>query len=95
MQQPHPPILVGGGGEKLLKLAGREADIVGINPSIHSGQVGKARWEIPSTRPDEAGWAAHRATLEEGPGLYKTFRDKKDGCIKVVLKPGEAPRKAA
>ena len=29
----------------------------------------------------------HRATLEEGPELYKTFRDKKDGCIKVVLKP--------
>ena len=29
----------------------------------------------------------HRATLEEGPDLYKTFRDKKDGCIKVVLKP--------
>lgn len=30
---------------------------------------------------------SHRASLEEGPDLYKTFRDKKDGCIKVVLKP--------
>lgn len=29
----------------------------------------------------------HRATLEDGPELYKTFRDKKDGCIKVVMKP--------
>jgi threonine dehydrogenase-like Zn-dependent dehydrogenase len=29
----------------------------------------------------------HRATLEQGPELYKTFRDKQDGCIKVVLKP--------
>lgn len=29
----------------------------------------------------------HRATLEEGPELYKTFRDKEDGCIKVVMKP--------
>ena len=29
----------------------------------------------------------HRASLQEGPELYKTFRDKKDGCIKVVLKP--------
>jgi threonine dehydrogenase-like Zn-dependent dehydrogenase len=29
----------------------------------------------------------HRATLEEGPELYKTFRDKKEGCIKVVMKP--------
>jgi len=29
----------------------------------------------------------HTAPLEDGPELYKTFRDKKDGCIKVVLKP--------
>jgi len=29
----------------------------------------------------------HTATLDQGPDLYKTFRDKKDGCIKVVLKP--------
>jgi threonine dehydrogenase-like Zn-dependent dehydrogenase len=29
----------------------------------------------------------HRASLEEGPDLYKTFRDRKDGCVKVVLKP--------
>ena len=30
----------------------------------------------------------HTAPLEDGPALYKTFRDKEDGCIKVVLKPG-------
>ncbi len=29
----------------------------------------------------------HRASLEGGPDLYSTFRDKKDSCIKVVLKP--------
>jgi threonine dehydrogenase-like Zn-dependent dehydrogenase len=29
----------------------------------------------------------HRATLEDGPALYKTFRDKEDGCIKVVMRP--------
>jgi threonine dehydrogenase-like Zn-dependent dehydrogenase len=32
----------------------------------------------------------HRAGLEEGPDLYKKFRDKEDGCIKVVLKPNGA-----
>jgi len=37
-QQPLP-ILVGGGGEKLLKLAGREANIVGINPNLRKGEV--------------------------------------------------------
>jgi threonine dehydrogenase-like Zn-dependent dehydrogenase len=30
----------------------------------------------------------HVAPLESGPELYKTFRDKQDGCVKVVLKPG-------
>jgi threonine dehydrogenase-like Zn-dependent dehydrogenase len=29
----------------------------------------------------------HRVSLDEAPEMYRTFRDKKDGCIKVVLKP--------
>jgi threonine dehydrogenase-like Zn-dependent dehydrogenase len=29
----------------------------------------------------------HHAALEDGPGMYKTFRDKMDGCVKVVLRP--------
>jgi len=29
-QQPHPPILIGGNGKRLLSLAAREADIVGL-----------------------------------------------------------------
>jgi len=29
----------------------------------------------------------HKVPLEEAPAAYKTFRDKQDGCIKVVLKP--------
>jgi threonine dehydrogenase-like Zn-dependent dehydrogenase len=29
----------------------------------------------------------HRLQLEEGPAAYRAFRDKQDGCIKVVLKP--------
>jgi threonine dehydrogenase-like Zn-dependent dehydrogenase len=31
----------------------------------------------------------HHLPLEAGPEAYHLFRDKKDGCIKVVLKPGE------
>jgi threonine dehydrogenase-like Zn-dependent dehydrogenase len=30
----------------------------------------------------------HRLPLTDAPKAYTTFRDKKDGCIKVVLKPG-------
>jgi threonine dehydrogenase-like Zn-dependent dehydrogenase len=29
----------------------------------------------------------HTVGLEKGPEMYRTFRDKEDGCIKVVLKP--------
>jgi threonine dehydrogenase-like Zn-dependent dehydrogenase len=42
---------------------------------------------IEDGRIDPSFVITHRASLEDGPDLYKTFRDKKDGCIKVVLKP--------
>ena len=29
----------------------------------------------------------HRAPLEQAPELYKTFRNKEDNCIKVVMHP--------
>jgi threonine dehydrogenase-like Zn-dependent dehydrogenase len=29
----------------------------------------------------------HKIGLQDAPGAYKTFRDKEDGCIKVVIKP--------
>jgi probable F420-dependent oxidoreductase len=39
VQQPHPPILIGGGAPRVLRLAGKEADIVGINPNLRKGAV--------------------------------------------------------
>ncbi len=42
VQRPGPPFLIGGGAKRVLSIAAREADIVGINPSIHSGQVDQA-----------------------------------------------------
>lgn len=39
VQQPHPPILIGAGKERMLRFAARQADIVGINPSADSGAV--------------------------------------------------------
>ncbi|MSO79828.1 MAG: TIGR03621 family F420-dependent LLM class oxidoreductase, partial [Acidimicrobiia bacterium] len=39
VQKPHPPILVGGGAPRVLRLAGREADIVGINPNLRKGAI--------------------------------------------------------
>ena len=40
VQSPRPPILVGGGGKRVLSIAAREADIVGINGTLAAGVVG-------------------------------------------------------
>jgi threonine dehydrogenase-like Zn-dependent dehydrogenase len=30
----------------------------------------------------------HRVALDDAPAMYRTFREKQDDCIKVVMKPG-------
>jgi probable F420-dependent oxidoreductase len=37
VQAPRPPLLIGGGSRRVLELAGRAADIVGINASMRAG----------------------------------------------------------
>ncbi len=43
MPSPHtpggPPLLIAGGSPRMLRFAGATAQIVGVNPSIHSGEV--------------------------------------------------------
>jgi probable F420-dependent oxidoreductase len=39
-QSPHPPILIGGGGKRVLTIAAREADIVGVNGTLDAGVIG-------------------------------------------------------
>jgi len=39
-QRPHPPLLIGGGGARVLTIAARQADIVGINGNVAAGVVG-------------------------------------------------------
>jgi len=41
VQKPHPPILLGGGGHRMLNLAAREADIVNVNFDLREGQVNR------------------------------------------------------
>jgi probable F420-dependent oxidoreductase len=42
VQRPHPPFIVGGGGPKVLAIAAREAQIVGINANLRSGDGNSA-----------------------------------------------------
>ena len=55
IQQPHPPILIGGGGRRTLELAAREADIVGFAPRV-----------LPVGAPDPASvtWEGTREKLD-------------------------------
>lgn len=63
--------------------------------TMRMGQCHVRRWtgellEIASRSEDVLGLeslATHHVSLDEAPDAYKMFQEKKDGCIKVVLKP--------
>jgi threonine dehydrogenase-like Zn-dependent dehydrogenase len=61
--------------------------------TVKSGQTHVQRYlkplleKIEKEEIDPSFIITHELKLEDGPAAYKTFRDKKDGCIKVVLKP--------
>jgi threonine dehydrogenase-like Zn-dependent dehydrogenase len=61
--------------------------------TIKTGQTHVQRYSEPLLKKIEGGEIdpsfviTHSLPLEEAPAGYKTFRDKEDGCIKVVLKP--------
>jgi alkanesulfonate monooxygenase SsuD/methylene tetrahydromethanopterin reductase-like flavin-dependent oxidoreductase (luciferase family) len=40
VQTPCPPVLIGGGGRRVLTIAAREADIVGVNGTLGTGVIG-------------------------------------------------------
>jgi threonine dehydrogenase-like Zn-dependent dehydrogenase len=61
--------------------------------TVRTGQTHVNRWTDDLLRRIEEGEidpsfvVTHRAGLEDGPAMYRTFREKQDGCVKVVLKP--------
>jgi threonine dehydrogenase-like Zn-dependent dehydrogenase len=61
--------------------------------TVRSGQTHVNRWtddllrRIESGQIDPSFVVTHTEPLSSGPEMYRTFRDKQDGCIKVVLKP--------
>src|SRR5262249_18719471 len=51
---PPPPFLIGGAQPRMLQLAAREADIIGVNPAIRSGRIGaEASRDGVAARTDE------------------------------------------
>ncbi|KMO14644.1 zinc-dependent alcohol dehydrogenase [Methylobacterium indicum] len=61
--------------------------------TFRMGQTHVNRWTDDLLRRIEEGQIdpsfviTHTVGLEQGPEMYRTFRDKQDGCIKVVIKP--------
>ena len=61
--------------------------------TLRTGQTHVNRWtddllkRIEEGQIDPSFVITHTVGLEQGPEMYKTFRDKQDGCIKVVIKP--------
>ncbi|MGI9604396.1 MAG: TIGR03621 family F420-dependent LLM class oxidoreductase [Acidimicrobiales bacterium] len=49
-QQPRPPLLVAGGGRRILSVAARTADIIGLNPGLGAGVIDHRAG--PSATPD-------------------------------------------
>ena len=69
VQRPMPPLFIGGGGKRVLTLAGREADIVGVAPRTLANPSGPAscaptrdRSRSPRPRRSSAGCARPRVT---------------------------------
>jgi len=61
--------------------------------TIRTGQTHVNRWtddllhRIEDEQIDPSFVITHEVPLDQGPEMYKVFRDKQDSCIKVVLKP--------
>lgn len=61
--------------------------------TMRTGQTHTHRYLAPLLEKVQSGQIdpsfviTHRSGLEDGPELYKKFRDKEDGCIKVVMTP--------
>jgi probable F420-dependent oxidoreductase len=56
VQRPRPPVLIGGGGKRMLQFAAREADIVGLVPKARPG--GGLDWtgSNAATLETQVGW---------------------------------------
>jgi probable F420-dependent oxidoreductase len=63
VQKPHPPIVIGGGGRRMLRLAAREADIVNVNFDLREGRAsrGTARTGLAEATDEKLAWVKDAA----------------------------------
>lgn len=63
VQKPHLPIVLGGGGKRMLRLAGREADIVSVNFNLSEGRVNRnlVRTGLAGATDEKVAWIKEAA----------------------------------
>jgi probable F420-dependent oxidoreductase len=63
VQQPGPPLIIGGGGKRILSFAARHADIVSINVNLRDGTGGPetAPNATPERTREKVGWVKEAA----------------------------------
>jgi probable F420-dependent oxidoreductase len=71
-QRPHPPIFLGGGGKRLLTLAAREAQLVGLAPRIVQGD-----------RPRVDAWSLTAAATEEKISWIRQAAGDRFGALEI------------
>ena len=73
VQRPHPPLLVGGGGKRILSIAGREADIVGLAPRQLGSQRVDPRSITWAATEEKIGWARAAAGDRAGKLTFNVY----------------------
>jgi len=61
LQRPYPPIFMGGGGKRLLSLAGREADIIGLHLKVNDDGTVDARETTEEALAQKVEWVRQAA----------------------------------
>jgi probable F420-dependent oxidoreductase len=104
LQRPHPPILIGGGGPKLLAAAARQADIIQVLPAPNgdapASSVDPYTWTAKGYREKialiRAAAGERFADIELGVAMLKVaITDDVDGALDEFLARFPPPRSGA
>jgi alkanesulfonate monooxygenase SsuD/methylene tetrahydromethanopterin reductase-like flavin-dependent oxidoreductase (luciferase family) len=94
-QKPHPPIFVGGGGKRMLSIAAREADIIGIN-AINTAQGMDVTDSTPEAMEQKIAWIREAAgerinDLELACPIFRMVSSDSQGQGDQILQRGGPP----
>lgn len=94
-QKPHPPLVLGGGGRRMLRLAAMEADVVNVNYNLSAGKINRAlvRTGFAEATDEKLGWIKEAAgdrlsTIELGVTIFVVNVTADRGEVAAVMAAG-------